>query len=401
MSDGFVAGFAARHDLPRRARRRRSRPLPGSSDRLRGPTPCPARIEAPTAAAGTPTHFSPADPRRNPTAGWDPLDPRRERERLRRSARRRARRRLCRRACRRAQPSTQATPTRDRALLAGLADALVAGRRIDRDRVARAAAPDRAAPGHAARRRGRASRPTCSPPASRPRPICLADAAESAMLRVHPDDVALLEGACPPPSSRSATPRVARGSFVLESASTIVEDGPELWLDQLAAAIDRVPAPQMLNRFTSPTISTPSQIRDFAPRPQVSGRLASFDGLLMEAVGLTLPVGTVCQVGDGATGVEAEVIGFRNGRTLMMNLGGPAALLPGAPVRPIGPPGEAEVGAAHARPRRRWRRQADRRARPDPRRRHAGRSPASSSRRSIVAACSSRSTSACARSTGC
>jgi flagellar biosynthesis/type III secretory pathway ATPase len=30
----------------------------------------------------------------------------------------------------------------------------------------------------------------------------------------------------------------------------------------------------------------------------------------------------------------------------MMNLGGPAALLPNAPVRPIGPPGEAEVGAA-------------------------------------------------------
>ncbi|MCZ3103944.1 EscN/YscN/HrcN family type III secretion system ATPase, partial [Acinetobacter baumannii] len=38
--------------------------------------------------------------------------------------------------------------------------------------------------------------------------------------------------------------------------------------------------------------------------------------------------------------------GFRNGRTLMMNLGGPAALLPNAPVRPLGPPGEAEVGAA-------------------------------------------------------
>ena len=28
-----------------------------------------------------------------------------------------------------------------------------------------------------------------------------------------------------------------RGSFVLESASTVVEDGPDLWLDQLATAI--------------------------------------------------------------------------------------------------------------------------------------------------------------------
>ncbi len=36
---------------------------------------------------------------------------------------------------------------------------------------------------------------------------------------------------------------VSRGSFVLESASTVVEDGPALWMEQLAAAIDRVPLP--------------------------------------------------------------------------------------------------------------------------------------------------------------
>ena len=102
----------------------------------------------------------------------------------------------------------------------------------------------------------------------------------------------------------------------------------------------------MLNRFTGDYLDSLAGA-DFAPRPVVSGRLASFDGLLMEAVGLSLPVGTVCQVGAaGHAKVEAEVIGFRNGRTLLMNLGGPAALLPQAPVRPLGPPGEAEVGAA-------------------------------------------------------
>ena len=101
----------------------------------------------------------------------------------------------------------------------------------------------------------------------------------------------------------------------------------------------------MLNRFTADYLDGVARA-DFAPRPRVSGRLASFDGLLMEATGLTLPVGTVCSVGSGKGRVEAEVIGFRNGRTLMMNLGGSAALLPNAPVRPIGPPGEAEVGAA-------------------------------------------------------
>ena len=102
----------------------------------------------------------------------------------------------------------------------------------------------------------------------------------------------------------------------------------------------------MLNRFTADYLETLG-LADFTPAPQISGRLSSFDGLLMEAVGLTLPVGTVCQVGGQHDAkVEAEVIGFRNGRTLLMNLGGPAALLPRAPVRPIGPPGEAEVGAA-------------------------------------------------------
>ncbi len=102
----------------------------------------------------------------------------------------------------------------------------------------------------------------------------------------------------------------------------------------------------MLNRFAADYLDGLANA-DFAPKPRVSGRLASFDGLLMEAVGLNLPVGTICRVGASGDGqVEAEVIGFRNGRTLLMNLGGPAALLPHAPVKPVGPPGEAEVGAA-------------------------------------------------------
>lgn len=101
----------------------------------------------------------------------------------------------------------------------------------------------------------------------------------------------------------------------------------------------------MLNRFTADYLEGVAAA-DFAPRPRVSGRLASFDGLLMEATGLSLPVGTICSIGTGKALVEAEVIGFRNGRTLLMNLGGPAPLLPQAPVRPLGAPGEAEVGAA-------------------------------------------------------
>ncbi|OYY73082.1 FliI/YscN family ATPase [Sphingomonas sp. 28-63-12] len=101
----------------------------------------------------------------------------------------------------------------------------------------------------------------------------------------------------------------------------------------------------MLNRFTADYLDGVAAA-DFAPRARVSGRLASFDGLLMEATGLSLPVGTICSIGTGKGRVEGEVIGFRGSRTLLMNLGGPAPLLPQAPVRPLGAPGEAEVGAA-------------------------------------------------------
>lgn len=72
----------------------------------------------------------------------------------------------------------------------------------------------------------------------------MADAQEAALLRVHPDDVALLEGRLPQSIFPVGDAALERGSFVLESASTIVEDGPTMWLDQLAAAIDKVPVPQ-------------------------------------------------------------------------------------------------------------------------------------------------------------
>lgn len=73
----------------------------------------------------------------------------------------------------------------------------------------------------------------------------IADNAESALLRLHPDDAALLEGKLPQTVFPVGDPHVARGGFVIESASTIIEDGPEIWLDQLAQAIDRVPIPPL------------------------------------------------------------------------------------------------------------------------------------------------------------
>ena len=77
------------------------------------------------------------------------------------------------------------------------------------------------------------------------------------------------------------------------------------------------------------------------------GLLTACDGGLLEVSGLSAPVGALCSVAQG-TGdpLAAEVIGFRNGRTLMMLLGDTVMLRPGARVRPEGRPGMLSVGAA-------------------------------------------------------
>jgi flagellar assembly protein FliH len=62
----------------------------------------------------------------------------------------------------------------------------------------------------------------------------LADSSESALLRLHPDDVAPLEGKLPTTVFAIGDAGVGRGSFVLESASAIIEDRPEQWLEELA-----------------------------------------------------------------------------------------------------------------------------------------------------------------------
>src|SRR3546814_10579014 len=73
----------------------------------------------------------------------------------------------------------------------------------------------------------------------------LADAAESALLRVNPADVALLDGKLPKNVFAAGDEGVQRGAFVLEAASTIVEDGPDLWLEQLGQALDRIAVPPL------------------------------------------------------------------------------------------------------------------------------------------------------------
>ncbi|MFM6931411.1 MAG: FliI/YscN family ATPase [Novosphingobium sp.] len=89
---------------------------------------------------------------------------------------------------------------------------------------------------------------------------------------------------------------------------------------------------------------------DFTPHRY--GLVAACDGGLLEITGLSVPVGALCRVSHGPRSdlrgePLAEVIGFRNGRTLAMLLGDTVMLRPGARVRPEGRPGMLLVGEAY------------------------------------------------------
>lgn len=79
--------------------------------------------------------------------------------------------------------------------------------------------------------------------------------------------------------------------------------------------------------------------------PRRFGVVAACDGGLLEVAGLSLPIGAEARIQHGAGHLAAETIGFRNGRTLMMLLGDPVLLRPGARVRAHGRPGMLAVGS--------------------------------------------------------
>ena len=79
--------------------------------------------------------------------------------------------------------------------------------------------------------------------------------------------------------------------------------------------------------------------------PRRYGLVAACDGGLLEVSGLSVQVGALCRVAHGNNvTLCAEVIGFRNGKTLAMLLGDSVMLRPGARVRPEGQPGLLPVG---------------------------------------------------------
>ena len=240
MSD-FAPGFASRHRAAAHVLQRAfAEPVtfaPADVNRIGRRS-----FAEPTAA---PKHFSPADPGAKPTEGWDPFtadlppadtahvstDPIAAAHAAGFAEGRAA-----------AINEIEDSKAREAALLDQVSIALAGGAHFDRERMA----------GHlrqtvlhlVAKLVGEIGvAPDVLAGRIKASVDLLAENAESALLRLHPDDLALVEGRLPASVFPIADPQIARGGFVIESASTIVEDGPDLWLEQLAAAIDRVPIP--------------------------------------------------------------------------------------------------------------------------------------------------------------
>lgn len=203
----------------------------------------PREIRPRDSAPIEPRHFSPAEPGHKPTEGWDPFDPEplpESKEFIDPIAAARAAGYAEGLAAGRAE--ADAASAQQAALLRQVSEALAHGAHFDRERMA----------GHlrqtvihlVSQMIGEAGvAPDVLASRIEAATDMLADGAESAILRLHPDDVALVAAHLPKTVFPVADPHVARGGFVIESASTIVEDGPDMWLEQLAQAIDRVPIP--------------------------------------------------------------------------------------------------------------------------------------------------------------
>jgi len=99
----------------------------------------------------------------------------------------------------------------------------------------------------------------------------------------------------------------------------------------------------MLTLFDSVLTDLAAEPVSLAPRR--FGLVTACDGGLLEVSGLSVPVGAICRVAHGPRNAHsAEVIGFRNGRTMMMLLGDSVLLRPGSRVWPEGRPGLLPVG---------------------------------------------------------
>ncbi len=97
---------------------------------------------------------------------------------------------------------------------------------------------------------------------------------------------------------------------------------------------------------------------DAVPTFRASGRLVRVAGLVLEATGLRLPVGSACRIAaDQNSWAEAEVVGFSGERLYLMPVADTHGLHPGALVLPVEPPQHLPRPGQKGHP---WRRTEDR-----------------------------------------
>ena len=104
-----------------------------------------------------------------------------------------------------------------------------------------------------------------------------------------------------------------------------------------------------------------ADLQSYAALPQPlhgSGTLVRVTGLVLEAAGVRVPVGSVCEVrADGQPPVMAEVVGFNGDRAFLMPTGELQGLTSGALVLPLPAPHAPPVFGQDQHP---WRRSEDR-----------------------------------------
>ena len=104
-----------------------------------------------------------------------------------------------------------------------------------------------------------------------------------------------------------------------------------------------------------------ADLQDYAALPQPlpsSGTLVRVTGLVLEAAGVRVPVGSICELrADGQPPVPAEVVGFNGDRAFLMPTGELQGLSSGALVQPLPAPHAAPAFGVENHP---WRRSEDR-----------------------------------------
>lgn len=85
-------------------------------------------------------------------------------------------------------------------------------------------------------------------------------------------------------------------------------------------------------------------LRDAEPL-RVYGRIDEITGIIIKASGLRVSIGEACKIyTDHGPGVDAEVVGFKEGKVLLMAIGELAGIKPGSRVLPIGKKVSVKVG---------------------------------------------------------